>query len=152
MALFLPFLSSVFFLSDDVIRRAAKSPVVHIYPKGILTPCYHSTCRAATTASSLHDILLPRRRQKNKVQRQRMERERGKQCLVCAYEREAGWGAVSHFHLRGTHLAFTQWPGGIWRPFTYLFFISHLNIALSLSKPTHVLGSHKNLEINKLNM
>lgn len=26
------------------------------------------------------------------------------------------WGAVSHSHLRGTHLAFTQWPGGIWRP------------------------------------
>lgn len=53
------------------------------------------------------------RRRKNRVQR--IGRERGKQCSVCAHERER-WGAVSHSHLRGTHLAFTQRPGGIWRP------------------------------------
>lgn len=34
---------------------------------------------------------------------------------MCTWERER-WGAVSHSHLRGTHLAFTQRPGGIWRP------------------------------------
>lgn len=63
-----------------------------IYPRGILTPCYHSTSKAAAIASSLHDIPLPRRRQRNGVLRQRMGREGGKQCLVCAYERERGRG------------------------------------------------------------
>lgn len=103
---------SVSFLSDDVIRWAVKSLAVQIYPKGILTPCYHSTCRAAAKASSLHDILLPRRRPENRVQRQGMGRERG-EAVFSVWEKG---GVVSYFHVRGTHLAFTQWPGGILRP------------------------------------
>ena len=43
-----PYFPYLMMLSDE------QPPVVHIYPKGILTPCYHSTCRAA---ASLHVIL-----------------------------------------------------------------------------------------------
>lgn len=124
--------TAVFSLSDDVIRWAAKSPVVQIYPKGILTPCYHSTCRAAAIASSLHDILLPRRRQKNRVQRQGTWRERGKQCLVC----ERGRGEGSGFKLPFMRYTFSLHTVA-WRDFE-----AWLSSPSSVCLPVHCLCSY----------
>lgn len=85
------------------------SNIAQIYPRGVLTPCYQSSCRAASPVSSLHDILLGDRGTQDEERKRKMEAA----FSVCTGERvtrrrEREMGAASHSHLQGTHLAFPR--------------------------------------------